>query len=165
MKNKVLCIIETTWTDCDTDSQEVWMDLEPISRNSRKIEKVFPVYDHPHNDIENGQKETHYHLDTRYIHKREIPLYSTHLRINFPLQLKQKFEFRELIKWRQEEIIATGVNLISKSKLKRNCIHKGKCPHRGYDLSQIEPIDGVITCPLHSLKFNSITKQLINEKN
>jgi len=32
----------------------------------------------------------------------------------------------------------TDVSLIEKSKLKNKCIHKGKCPHRGYDLSQVK---------------------------
>jgi len=63
---------------------------------------------------------------------------------------------------------ATHVDLIKKSKLKHNCIYKGKCPHRGFDLSNTKPTiddngESVIRCPLHSLKFNAKTKQLINE--
>ena len=42
-------------------------------------------------------------------------------------------------------------------------IHKGKCPHRGFDLSnEIPNKEGIITCPLHNLKFNAETKKLIN---
>ncbi len=55
----------------------------------------------------------------------------------------------------------TSIDLIAKSKLKHKCIHKGKCPHRGYDLTDVKPINGIITCPLHSLRFNSKTKLLI----
>ena len=58
-----------------------------------------------------------------------------------------------------EHKVITPVKFISKSKLKHKCIYKGKCPHRGYDLSQETPINGVITCPLHGLKFDVKTKK------
>jgi nitrite reductase/ring-hydroxylating ferredoxin subunit len=37
----------------------------------------------------------------------------------------------------------------------------GKCPHKGIDLSNIEAEDGVITCPLHGLRFSEETKEII----
>jgi len=77
-----------------------------------------------------------------------------------------------LYKIREEHTSRTPVQLIRQSKLKHNCIHKGKCPHRGFDLSNVTPtLEGigrdaieVITCPLHSLKFNATTKQLIEHE-
>lgn len=155
------CIIETVWTENDPDEQELWMDLEPVSRSSRKIEHVIPVYNHPHSDIENGQIEKHYHLDSRYVNNT----YLQHSRISLPLKSNQRLEYRNLRKLHNEEIHSTPVIMISKSKMKHQCIHKNKCPHRGYDLSNETPINGVITCPLHSLQFNAITKQIINEEN
>ena len=56
----------------------------------------------------------------------------------------------------------TPVNLISKSKLKHKCIHKGKCPHKGYDLSQVKAIDSKITCPLHGLEFDEVSGVVLN---
>lgn len=58
----------------------------------------------------------------------------------------------------------TPVGAITNVKLKHKCIHKGKCPHRGYDLSQVNPDrDGKITCPLHGLQFDALTKKLLND--
>jgi nitrite reductase/ring-hydroxylating ferredoxin subunit len=67
-----------------------------------------------------------------------------------------------LKKIHKKEKFITPVSLIKNSKLKHNCIHKGKCPHRGYDLSnEIPNENGIITCPLHGLQFDKITKKLL----
>jgi len=133
---------------------------------------ITPVIDHPHSDRENGQPETHYHADYRFIrtdmdgepiksHSRHVYLHAErpvagrdgHL-IHYPLPVvSEKFEN------------VTHHSRIRRSKLNQKCIHKGKCPHRGYDLSQVEAVDGIITCPLHGLKFNAETKQLIKSQN
>lgn len=40
-----------------------------------------------------------------------------------------------------------------------------KCPHRGYDISQVSPDkNGIITCPLHGLKFGT-DGQIIKNNN
>jgi hypothetical protein len=158
---KVLCLIKTVWTNID--EEELWLDLDPTSRSSKKKELYLPLYDHPHNDIENGQKEIHYHQDTRYIGEDNMSDFHSFRngRIGLPLINGETLGYKTLTKIREEELFKTPVKMISKSKLKHKCIHKGKCPHRGYPLSDVVPKDGVITCPLHSLKFDSITKQLI----
>ncbi len=118
------------------------------------------VYDHSHTDVENGQLESHYHIDTRWdILLTEYNL-QTFLRID-----KSIFNPKivNLIFKKNNEMLITNTNLISKSKLKHNCIYKGKCPHRGFDLSNTKQIDGVITCPLHGLKFSNQTKKLIKK--
>lgn len=162
---EVLCVIETVWTESTPDEQELWMDLEPKSRNSIKIVKVIPVYNLPHSDRENGQIETHYHIDSRFLHTRDFPG-NYPIRINLPLKENQKLEVRELVKWTETERIITPVRFISKSKLRHKCIHKGKCPHKGFDLSNEKPdSEGIITCPLHGLKFNTNNKnQIINHE-
>lgn len=38
-----------------------------------------------------------------------------------------------------------------------SCLVRGICPHRGYDLSHEPVIDGVVTCPLHGLRFDAAT--------
>lgn len=127
-------------------------------QKSKKIidEKFIPIINFPHNDKQTGQKEYHYHLDTRFIlHNHNFPI-----RIN--KEVNQDLRYISLKCYSQINTYSTHNSLIKNIKLYQKCISsKNKCPHKKYDLSQIVPIDGVITCPLHSLKFNSITKQLI----
>ena len=35
------------------------------------------------------------------------------------------------------------------------------CPHRGADLSKVPVVDGCVTCPLHGLKWNASTGELV----
>jgi hypothetical protein len=151
--------------------------MEPyISRRTddyktREVSYITPVINHPHNDIENGQKIIHYHADWRFIKKiaPNIPIalnsHSRHRYANVSrLTLKEgeKLCYYELPVIDIGQVGITPLSFISKSKFKHKCIHKGKCPHRGMDLSQIEPIDGIITCPLHGLKFESSNGLLTN---
>lgn len=153
--DKVLCLVKTTWFEPDIDSQEAWMDLVPNATFPRKIEEVIPLIDHLHNDKENGQEDAHYHVDSRYTNlnplTRKYPKY---------FGKNEKLEYRDLPRLSIEYKGNTPIEFISKSTFKHKCIHKGKCPHRGFDLTNIEVVDGVITCPLHGLKFDAITKQL-----
>lgn len=34
------------------------------------------------------------------------------------------------------------------------CLKRNVCPHRGYDLSREPVVDGIVTCPLHGLRWN-----------
>ena len=34
------------------------------------------------------------------------------------------------------------------------CLTRGVCPHRGYDLRNEAVVDGVVTCPLHGLRWD-----------
>ena len=158
----VFCLIKNKYVEIDDD--ELLLDLDPFSKLYKKKELIIPLYNHPHNDVENGQKEIHYHQNNKYEYNildlLEIKSYKFG-RIKYPLIDGEYFGYRLLNKISDVERMSTDVNLIKKSKLKYNCIHKGKCPHRGYDLSNEKAINGVITCPLHSLKFNSITKNII----
>ena len=156
--DKILCIIEKHIVeDLEWDEQEIWMDLKPIKTYIIK-EKIIPIYNHPHSDKENGQNEIHYHIDSRYVKNTNI----YDLRITLPLNQNQTLEYRMLKKIHKKEKFITPVSLIKNSKLKHKCIHKGKCPHRGYDLSnEIPNKNGIITCPLHGLQFDKITKKLL----
>lgn len=132
---------------------------------------VNPVINHPHNDRENGQDSVHYHVDYRFIKYRggkedPLPLLN-HSRHLFAIQPRPqigrdgKLEYIALPVINEEFAGGTAVELIKNSKLKHDCIYKGKCPHRGYDLSQVSPENGIITCPLHGLKFDELTKKII----
>jgi nitrite reductase/ring-hydroxylating ferredoxin subunit len=161
-----------------TDESDLWLDLDdepyPLQNNMfLGIEiLVLPLYNHPHNDIENGQKEIHYHQDTRYEGNAPILFKSfKNGRIVLPLEDGEKLEFKKVKKIKEEELFTTPSFLISKSKIKHKCIHKGKCPHRGFNLSNVTPIlkgEGreareIIICPLHGLEFDSATKVLITK--
>jgi Rieske [2Fe-2S] domain len=158
--DKVLCAVYSE--SKDFDEQEMWMDLD-ININFAKTYEIIPLIDHPHSDRENGQNELHYHIDSRYLgNQKSLKNYSL---VNYdfrPLQKKYKFIYMMLQKNSDNFDFTTEAHFIKKSKLKHDCIYKGKCPHRGFDLSNIKPIDGVITCPLHSLKFDMVTKKIIN---
>lgn len=134
--------------------------------------EVYPIINHLHTDIENGQDYPHYHVDFRFTEldafynvKDKISKYkfTNDVRYNIIKGQIPTIEYHPLILLRLNQLGITPSNMIYKSKLKHKCIHKGKCPHRGYDLSQEPIINGKITCPLHGLEFDSITKQLINQ--
>lgn len=136
-------------------------------------EKIYitPVINHPHNDKENGQSEVHYHVDYRFVkHKNDkdfptvINKHSKHYFVENIRPEGGNIEYFALPVINEEFTGITPVEMIRKSKIKNNCIHKGKCPHRGYDLSQVNPKDGKITCPLHGLEFEEKTGKLLNFK-
>lgn len=149
--------------------EDLWLDLDPLGRTTTNITLSIPLYDHPHSDKENGQVEVHYHQDNRYVplnfksqSKQSDFLSIKSGRIVLPLEKGERLQYVKCIKISNEHSGITPVSLIKKSKLKHKCIHKGKCPHRGYDLSNETPDEhGVITCPLHGLRFNSHKKLIL----
>lgn len=130
---------------------------------------IAPLVYHLHNDKENDQHEPHYHVDTRFIN------YKRELKRNFPRDnwffYKRVYphEYDDFkIEWYYLECFnnrisyITSSELIKKSKLKHDCIYKGKCPHRGYDLSTQPVVNGVVRCPLHGLLFDANTGKVLN---
>lgn len=144
-----------------------------ISQEINGILNITPVINHPHNDIENGQKEVHYHADYRFVkYIKELGnpypiVINNHSKHYFVHSIRPILGIHGQFGYYKLKVINTefaGITLtkfIKNSTLKHTCIHKDKCPHRGYDLSQVEPKNGKITCPLHGLNFNSESKQLI----
>lgn len=166
--DKVLCAVipQKGYSEDFLDEEDLWMDLDHVvdRQINEKYYFIVPLIDHPHSDKENGQEEIHYHADTRYFGKQE---HLKHYRVD-PNQIRitkneYKLEYFNLKKYRNQIGAITHTSLIKNSKLKHNCIHKGKCPHRGFDLNNVKPDkDGVITCPLHGLKFDRHSKKIIN---
>lgn len=155
----VLCLFRYRETNkSDIDEQVLWMDLDDNPYKSKVIKEYIPVIDHPHNDIENGQKEVHYHIDDRFYSITDTTSYMVDIRPQ--IKNYEGKEYKQLQCLKSLPSTITPTSLISKSKLKHKCIHKGKCPHRGYDLSNEIAINGVITCPLHGLQFDSKSKQI-----
>ncbi len=146
--------------------------------NRKYVEYITPVINHPHNDKENGQNEIHYHADFRFINhnfkltrkgKKVGISFRSHSRHIFADNLRPELNIDGELVYILLPVISehflynTESEQISNSKLKHNCIYKGKCPHRGYELSQVNAVNGVIQCPLHGLKFDEKTKQLLKD--
>jgi nitrite reductase/ring-hydroxylating ferredoxin subunit len=152
-----------------------------VKRNGDKITSFIPIINTPHTDKENGQPEVHYHVDYRFVLTKE-----TKDNVEGFLVIDERDGFEESQKARVEvgvdgelefhnlPVISEKHNgltqlklFIRNSKLKRKCIHKGRCPHRGFDLSQEKPVNGIITCPLHALEFHAdsgnITENILND--
>lgn len=153
-----LCLVETL------EEQDLWGQENWLSQSISTKEIVTPLIDHPHSDKENGQQSIHYHSDDRYVYSKG---YSgiQNIRITLPLKKNQRLEKIFVTKVYDKVKSITDSQLIKKSKLKHKCIYKSKCPHRGYDLSNEKPDkNGIITCPLHGLKFDSTKNNtLIND--
>lgn len=171
----VPCIISKKYLPnqdwCLDDNDSVVLPT-PYSTN------IYPIINHKHSDKENGQNYEHYHVDYRFVETimkegivSVVQLHSAHtfapsLRYdlhhgNRDYDENYKITYHALKCLRLNQYGIASKELLKKSKLKHKCIHKGKCPHRGYDLSQEVPNNGIITCPLHGLEFNAETKQLI----
>lgn len=175
-KDRVLCVTKSIEESYDEDEllelQYKDIDIQLDESLRRRVKLIIPLYDHPHNDIENGQPHVHWHQNHKYNGDFDKLLHFECYkggRISKPkIAHGEKFEYIYLYKISEFETFKTPVHLTSKTKLKHNCIHKGKCPHRGYDLSEELAVydenygGNVITCPLHGLKFNAETKEIIN---
>ena len=161
--DRVLCAIIPSPYYCEIDEQDLWRDEEEFFFDGFYF--IVPLIDHPHSDKENGQEEIHYHVDDRCLGKQKLSRCYTISR-TYSRITKGKYKLDYFYLKKHDKIVRTKTSskLIKNSKLKHKCIHKGKCPHRGYDLSnEIADKDGVITCPLHGLKFDKFSKKLIND--
>lgn len=143
-----------------------------------KTKQFIALINHPHNDKENGQPRTHYHGDSRFdVPQPHLPE-DWHMRMSggaritikedgsfqdFGGYYKMYLEEIELYRNDETQKNKTTLDLITNSKLKHKCMHKGKCPHRGYDLTNEKPVDGIITCPLHGLQFDAETFVLLTD--
>jgi hypothetical protein len=163
----VPCIVRESFINEEIDEQTLYMDLIPFRYTSKKLH-ITPVINLPHSDKENGQNSIHYHADFRFINHKNGYVKNKHSYHIFAESIRLiegvdgELKYFDLPVINEDFALHTDVSLISKSKLKHKCIHKGKCPHRGYDLSQAKAVGGVITCPLHGLKFSEKTKAVLN---
>jgi hypothetical protein len=136
-----------------------WIQVEDKEEITITYKNVFPIINHKHSDKENGQDYDHYHLDSRFLVNED-----GNMKVYSGIRWDKKDPLIEYIALTCIGVTfkhITPVQLISKSKLKHNCIHKNKCPHRGMDMSQVVPVNGVITCPLHGLQFDENTRNII----
>ncbi len=147
-----------------------------VKREKNNITCLYPVINHPHNDKENGQIETHYHVDYRFLLTEDanngqgFDVIDERLGHKCADQLARleegidgNLEYHVMQVVNEKHNALTQQFFIRNSNLKHKCIIKGKCPHRGYDLSQEVSVDGKITCPLHGLVFDEKTGEIDKE--
>lgn len=137
-----------------------------------KLVRITPVLLPKHSDYENGQFYEHYHVDTRYTAMEAVGM-ANMLEVRLKSGKTYSAEPRpvatsEPVTWvlhrfREKMDLPTNVDAVCKAKLKDFCIRKGKCPHRGFDLREVEPVNGVISCPLHGLSFHADTGEMVEE--
>lgn len=125
----------------------------------------------------------HYHIDLRFLRKREWPGhgYRRHRHTNVagrplsitpscnadglppPRLIKRRCavarfemaEFRELTSKGQVALAAAFPEAI-KGK------HGWICPHQNFDMRNVTPVDGAITCPMHGLRFCARTGKCLD---
>jgi len=146
-----------------------------LVKTEDKMLYITPIINHPHTDTENGQDYIHYHVDYRFVKHQSNGVFpfviNNHSQHHFvkDIRVQEKIhgelEYFVLPLINEDFAGITPVSFILNSKLKHKCIHQGKCPHKGYDLSQVKAVDGTITCPLHGLRFDSITGSVLNLPN
>jgi hypothetical protein len=111
----------------------------------------------PHN---HKGRDEHYHVDNRFVslnkkHSKYKFVYDA--RITYPTNI----EILELECYSHTIVFRDSVFVEEVKEISVN----NKCPHLGYDLSQIVPVDGVIVCPMHGTRICSKTKRTLNEVN
>lgn len=137
--------------------------LKPWHGPGGKAVEAIPIIGHLHNDP--GQEAPHYHIDYRYAEEWMLKKFGP--RIPVPPEISDEVWVSEsdMEPTRLDGYIGTThPDLVQKSEISCNHLIKGHiCPHRGFDLSTVEPVDGVLTCPLHGLQFCAKTKKLLNK--
>lgn len=116
-------------------------------------DRATPVLWPPHRDEHDGQMERHFHVDTRfdgfYMNGLARPQLFPGTRLEWrPLEVK-----RTQIEGTTDVAFITGAI----KHLACNAIVNGRCPHKGFNMNQVEAVAGVKTCPLHGMRFNAFT--------
>ncbi len=110
----------------------------------------------------------HYHIDWRFVDDETLArLWSYEKPGDEPLHVlllkPERVEMRSLTVQRQFSAFPTAKYLpaleaqYAEARLGSSRI----CPHKGADLALIAPVDGVVTCPLHGLRWCHTTGKLL----
>jgi len=138
--------------------------------------RAWPVIGPKHDDKEffNFKRE-HYHVDSRFLplkakYRGETLSHPLHAHLERwgspavpltdPTLRRRKCISVESEIWVPERADPRPLTEMHKHYIGHQCV-RGKagwiCPHRKASLGSIQPIDGVITCPLHLLKIDAAT--------
>lgn len=130
----------------------------------------WPVIGRKHDDIEHFNfRPVHYHFDTRFLRVparllADAPYQPLHDRDDVklgPITLARRTCLRE-------PLLFVGppgfLNNFHDYFAGQQCA-KGKrgfvCPHKHFPLGSIKAIDGVVTCPMHGLRFDAASGQCL----
>lgn len=134
----------------------------------------WPVMGLKHDDIEHlNFEKLHYHIDTRFLRVNEDLLYEApyqplHARKDIPLGaivLRRRTCIREPLDFNGPPHFTvkfqTAFAGTQCGKGKRGWV----CPHKHFPLGTIEPVNGVLKCPLHGLRIDAATGMVISNHN
>lgn len=155
----------------------------------RKIYNIsqlwIPILDKLHNDGYKSNYLDHFHVDERFIDDVMFKkLYDNwaYYKVDYAnnllaIAIEEQYSINNLILerrlWkcireqpitRNNNVNFTDVDIFSKKgreqlTLNLNC---KICPHKGFNLTNIKAVNGVITCPMHHLKYCEKTGKLLN---
>ena len=135
--------------------------------------EVFPVLNNLHSDKESGQDYKHYHVDNRffppnkYSYRKQNRLYNNHFFTKEPRcdfkngEVIPKIQYLNLRCFNTEITYITVSQVVNNLKFKHKCAKNMKCLHRGTSLEGLRDRNGIITCPLHGLKYRKENMELI----
>lgn len=145
-----------------------------------------PVFGDWHNDKDFGQNDfDHYHIDTRFVTEQELEWFNLSGALNIQylsgvcainvttMRDRGVYEdakeiprvcLRELGQSTTFSIHENGVlKNLSKQLMQKNFKLDDKCrvcPHKGTSLQGISPVNGVILCPVHAMRFDAKTLEV-----
>jgi hypothetical protein len=154
-----------------------WPVLRPPHEDSKYIER-YKTYWKETEDGEWGQfDEIYYEADSSTQHHIHVDprfapssFYTKWERTNNSWHNFIYFE-KKTVKWRKMKCLRempvqrlfTGFGQKFVDDYKDGKMKCGRCPHKGALLDSIPVVDGVITCPLHGLKFDCQTSECLTK--
>ena len=137
----------------------------------------WPVFAKSHSD-KDYQPEEHYHIDWRFMtesimlehrkyYQNLYPNYWKDLNAEYfePIMKDTEVISESYEKWKylrnfdfpKEQFIKIEKKMIDCGAKMKNM----RCPHHGTNLTSCKPVNGVVTCPQHGLRWNIKTGELI----
>lgn len=147
-----------------------------FSRNNYVFE--WPVFSESHTD-EGVQDSEHYHIDWRFMEEKVIKELRDGYKKLYPggwgnvvetenyspiMKYEMIKETFKSWKYLRDFVFPNDYEFWVIRKKMLDCgakMKKMKCPHHGTSLVSCKPVNGVVTCPQHGLKWNTLTGELI----
>lgn len=133
-----------------------------------------PVFSESHSDGKYGRGNEHFHVDWRFASEWLIEKKRKDFETVFHSDVINREYFTPIDKeWVLEDIYTEMKYLrdfpefpkasfrLLEDKMKDAIMKYMICPHHGTNLISCRPIDGVVTCPQHGLKWNINTGKLV----
>ncbi len=147
--------------------------LAPVKQQCFFSQKqLIPVVGPPHDDVEYiNFPDRPYHVDWRFAPQSVCNLATEHnyfaeLGMVVDVRLVEKTVVRRMKCRREFRMYPDKNGAKFLPALQKGFADKsaknGICPHKGFDLNTLHPdADSCVVCPLHGLKFNTTTWQLV----